>query len=178
MSGDDETARRAGPPEPASFVAFCVLARPRVCSVLRSVAGNDARVEDVVQEALILARHRWSDIGWYDRPDAWLVKVALRLLRRWQRTDDRCRPLGEVDDPPDDAAVLAFERVERTADLAVALTTLPPVRRAVVNLHYRLDLSVAEIAEALDLPSGTVKSHLYHGRRQLAAVWAPDEEGS
>jgi RNA polymerase sigma-70 factor (ECF subfamily) len=165
--------------EPVSFVEFCVLTRPRMCSVLRSLSGDDPRVEDVVQEALLIARHRWDRVGTYDRPDAWVIKVALRMLHRWRRHDSRASPLGDEEDETsaDGAAGQAFERIERAVDLASALQTLPPARRSVVTLHYRLDLPVHQIADVLDIPLGTVKSHLHHGRRHLAALFA-DEEGT
>jgi RNA polymerase sigma-70 factor, ECF subfamily len=107
-----------------------------------------------------------------------VIKVALRVLRRWLRTDQRTDPLGDDghESPADEAAARAFARVERIVDIDSALRTLPPVRRQVVTLHYRLDLAVTEIADVLDLPPGTVKSHLHHGRRHLARLFT-DEEG-
>jgi RNA polymerase sigma-70 factor (ECF subfamily) len=160
---------------PVNFVEFCVLVRPQMCSVLRALSGDDPRVEDVVQEALMIARHRWDRVGRYDRPDAWVVKVALRMLNRWRRRDDRAGPIS--DEEVDTAAAKVFERVEQVVDFASALRTLPPARRNVITLHYQLDLPVTEIADVLDLPLGTVKSHLHHGRRHLAALFA-DEEGA
>jgi hypothetical protein len=46
----------------------------------RSLSGDDPRVEDVVQEALLIARHRWDRVGHYDRQYAWAIKVELRML--------------------------------------------------------------------------------------------------
>jgi RNA polymerase sigma-70 factor (ECF subfamily) len=162
--------------EPLSFIEFFVLRQSRMCSVLRSLTGNDPRVEDALQEAFLIARHRWEDVGRYDRPEAWVIKVALRILSGWRRRDRVA--LGDGDDErADERAARAFEQVERVIDLASALRTLPPARRRVVTLHYRLDLSVEEIADVLDMPVGTVKSHLHHARRQLAAMFA-DEEGT
>jgi RNA polymerase sigma-70 factor (ECF subfamily) len=96
------------------------------------------------------------------------------MLNRWRRRDDRAGPIS--DEEVDAAAAKVFERVEQVVDFASALRTLPPARRNVITLHYRLDLPVTEIADVLDLPLGTVKSHLHHGRRHLAALFA-DEEG-
>jgi RNA polymerase sigma factor (sigma-70 family) len=173
--GVTEAADAAGPDEPLSFVEFFVLGQPRMCSVLRSLTGNDPRVEDALQEAFMTARHRWDDVGCYARPDAWVIKVALRILNGWRRRDRAALP--GLDDEADERAARAFEQVERVIDLASALRTLPPARRRVVTLHYRLDLSVEEVADVLDMPVGTVKSHLHHARRRLAALFA-DEEGT
>src|ERR1700754_1612651 len=148
MNADGGAASQPWPVEPTDFSEFCVLTRPQICAVLRSMSGDGGQyVEDVVQESLMIARHRWEDGGLYERPDAWVIKVALRLMRRWQRAESRYRDAGEHDEPADDMARLAFDRVERTTDLAAVIAALPPRQRDVVNLHYRLDLSVAQIAE-------------------------------
>ncbi|WP_433287693.1 RNA polymerase sigma factor [Pseudonocardia sp. CA-142604] len=178
MNADGGAASQPWPVEPMDFPQFCVLTRPRICAVLRSMSGGgDQYVEDVVQEALMIARHRWEDVALYERPDAWVIKVALRLMRRWQRVESRYCDAGELDEPADDTARLAFDRVERTTDLAAVIAALPPRQRDVVNLHYRLDLSVAQIAEVLDMRPGTVKSHLAHGRSTIATRWAANERG-
>lgn len=167
MSG--ESARRPG--RPVGFAEFCVLARPRVCAALRTMTGGDRDVEDVLQEALILARHRWAEVGAYEFPEAWLVRVGLRMLLRWRRRRDRARFAGLDHDPPDDTADRALEHVERTTDLGAVIATLAPRQRDVITLHYRLDLPVAEIAEVLDMRPGTVRSLLTRGRDAMAARW-------
>lgn len=163
-----ESARRAG--RPVSFAEFCVRARPRVCAVLRTMAGGDRDVEDAVQEALLLARHRWAEVGAYEHPEAWLVRVGLRILLRW-RTRDRARFAGLDHDPPDDTADRALDHAERTTDLGAVIATLSPHQRDVITLHYRLDLPVAEIAEVLDMRPGTVHSLLTRGRAAIATRW-------
>jgi RNA polymerase sigma-70 factor, ECF subfamily len=112
MNADGGAASQPWPVEPMDFAQFCVLTRPRICAVLRSMSGGGGQyVEDVVQEALMIARHRWEDVALYERPDAWVIKVALRLMRRWQRVESRYRDVGQLDEPADDTARLAFDRV-------------------------------------------------------------------
>lgn len=157
--------------QPRSFAEFCVLTRPRVCASLRAMTGGDRDVEDAVQEALLIARHRWHEVGSYDYPEAWLVRVSLRMLVRW-RTRDRAR-IAELDhDPVDDAGGRAFERAERTHDLGAVIATLPPRQRDVITLYYRLDLPVEEIVAVLDMRPGTVRSLLSRGRATIATRWA------
>jgi RNA polymerase sigma-70 factor, ECF subfamily len=102
-------------------------------------------------------------------PEAWVARVALRLVVRW-RARDRSSELP--DEPADAAAERAFAAVERTTDLAAALAALPPRQRDVLTLHYRLDLPVEQIAEVLDLRPGTVRSALSRGRDALALRWS------
>lgn len=59
--------------------------------------------------------------------------------------------------------------------LRAALAALPPAQRAAVGLFYLEDLGVAEVAVALNVPAGTVKTRLMHARRSLRAVLEGDE---
>ena len=60
--------------------------------------------------------------------------------------------------------------MEANADsgpLNKAIAALPPQQRAAIALHYKEDLSIAEIAAVLEVPTGTVKTRLMHARRKL-----------
>lgn len=74
-------------------------------------------------------------------------------------------PLAE----PDDAAATA-------PALNAALAALPPDQRAAIALFYLEDLSVAEIARALDVPAGTVKTRLMAARDRLKAAFGVEKE--
>ena len=50
------------------------------------------------------------------------------------------------------------------------LAALPDVQREVITLFYLQEKSVKDVADLLDLPEGTVKSHLHRARRALAAM--------
>ena len=62
------------------------------------------------------------------------------------------------------------ERATDAARLSRAMARLPPDQRAAIALFYLEDLSVAEIAVALDAPSGTVKTRLMHARERLRRI--------
>ncbi|MER7275282.1 RNA polymerase sigma factor [Dactylosporangium sp. NPDC000244] len=121
---------------------------------------------DAVQEAFARAVARPRGFTGIDNPEAWLRTVAINVVRRrWRRRGvlDRVllreRPLQQHADQPD---------ATRT-DLTDALDAIPRSYREVIVLHYYADLSVEEIAAALDVPTGTVKSRLSRGRAALAA---------
>jgi RNA polymerase sigma-70 factor (ECF subfamily) len=63
-----------------------------------------------------------------------------------------------------------FDREADIASVEAGLDTLPPVEREVLTLFYLRDLSLTEIAEALGVPVGTVKSRLFRARRMLRAA--------
>lgn len=71
--------------------------------------------------------------------------------------------------PPAPGEALDHERVR------AALRALPPEQQAAVALYYLEELGVAEVAVALDVPAGTVKTRLMHGRRKLRAALQGDE---
>ena len=131
--------------------------------------------QDVVQEAFARALARPQGLSDVDTPEAWLRTVAINIVRRrWRRRQlldtilRRDRPVRQL--------VAAAPGPER-ADLRDALAALPRVYREVIVLHYLADLPVDEVAELLEVPTGTVKSRLSRGRTALAqrlAGYAPE----
>lgn len=94
---------------------------------------------------------------------AWSYSVVTRRCRDLQRRAGRAEfvALDEeaMSDTPSDA--------ELTLDLRRALAELPPDQSAAIALFYRDGFSIAEIAQALCIPQGTVKTRLFHARRAL-----------
>jgi RNA polymerase sigma-70 factor (ECF subfamily) len=126
------------------------------------VAFGDAEAADAVQEAFIAADRRWWRIEGYGDPAGWLRRVAVNRLLNGQR--DRRRR----------SAILATIRSvevasldESVLDLRRAVAALPDRMRAAVCLHYLADLPVAEVAAALGVAPGTVKSALHEARQRL-----------
>ncbi|WP_432985627.1 RNA polymerase sigma factor [Dactylosporangium sp. CA-233914] len=123
--------------------------------------------QDVVQEAFARAVARPRGFAGIDNPEAWLRTVALNVARRrWRRRRVldlimlRERPLQDHPAHPDP---------DIRTDLTEALDAIPRSYREVIVLHYYADLSVEEIAAALNVPTGTVKSRLSRARTALAA---------
>jgi RNA polymerase sigma-70 factor, ECF subfamily len=148
----------------SDFAAFYHASCPRLISQLYAYLGDTAEAEDVAQEAYLRAWQRWSSISGYDEPAAWVRRVAwnlatsrLRRLAVAARIVRRHRP---------DAAVPALGP-ERVA-LVAALRRLPARERLAMVLHYVVDMSIAEIAEQLDAPKGSVAAWLSRGRTHLA----------
>jgi RNA polymerase sigma factor (sigma-70 family) len=146
---------------------------------LRIVRSPEA-AEEAAQDAFVRA---WKSLDGF-RHDArfstWLYRIvtrcALDALRRARRRDRR-----ETELAPEAMAALpdpspAPEGVRRMR-LDRILGELDPVPRAVVTLFYLRDLSVEEIGTILDLPTGTVKTHLYRSRATLRAAWRRQEAG-
>jgi RNA polymerase sigma-70 factor, ECF subfamily len=156
----------------ASFEEFYAATVDRLLGHLFLVTGDLHLAEEIIQEAFTRASMRWSHLRDYDRPEAWVRRVAMNLAADRARSLRRqTRALLKLGPPPAMPAVSV-----ETLVLVQALRTLPVRQRQAMVLHYLADLPIAEIAQALEVPSGTVKSLLARGRRALAAKLGEPEE--
>lgn len=131
---------------------------------------GSAAADDLAAETFAVAFRRWADLdGRPVRP--WLYGIAANLVRHHWRKEQRMlrahARAGAESTAEDDDASERLDAQAATARLAAALKDLRPVEREVLLLHAWADLSDSEIAAALSLPLGTVKSHLSRGRNQL-----------
>ncbi|WP_067489881.1 RNA polymerase sigma factor [Actinomadura hibisca] len=146
--------------------------------------GTDA-ADDVVAETFLVAfrRRRVYDPA---RPDArpWLYGIATTLVARHRRAEVRhLRAVARtgVDPLPEPMAERVVRRVaaqEHERALARALAGLNRGDRDVLLLVAWGDLSYQEVADALDVPIGTVRSRLSRARRKLRAVLGAPEENT
>jgi RNA polymerase sigma-70 factor (ECF subfamily) len=137
-----------------------------VLSIARRLVGNDA--EDLVQQVFMAA---WKGRDRFD-PSKGSLAAWLSGITRFKAID-HLRAAGRRPSVPTDQ-VEGLDPVEPAVDqvvdrmvLAAALASLPDARRKVVELGFFHDLSHPEIAEKLDLPLGTVKSHMRRGLEAL-----------
>jgi RNA polymerase sigma-70 factor (ECF subfamily) len=156
-----------------SFAAFYTASYQRLLGQLFAITGDLAEAENLLQEAYVRAFARWAQVHTYDRPEAWVRRVALNLAamaaRRLRRRGTALLRLG----PPPVVPELSPELL----DLHQALRALPLGQRQVIVLHHLVGLPVEEVAGELRLPTGTVKSRLARGRRALAQVLDTDRPG-
>jgi RNA polymerase sigma-70 factor (ECF subfamily) len=150
-------------------------------AVLRAIAvrltgGDMGRAEDAVQEALIRA---WQHPEVLDTSRGstrgWLVTTVRRILVDAHRARE-ARPMVVTGTVPDMADPLPGEsEVDRLLEQTVVLDALaalsPPHREAIVQCYY-VGRTVADAADHLGLPPGTVKSRLFYGLRALRAALA------
>jgi RNA polymerase sigma-70 factor (ECF subfamily) len=147
---------------------------PGLVRELRVVLGDGQAAEDIAQEAFTQLLGHWAKVGAYDRPGAWVRRVALRLAVRGARRRamaDRLLARGFSE------AVPEVPGPEPDAGLGPALRSLAPMQRAVVVLHYLDDLTCEQVAETLGCRPATVRVHLHRARQRLATLLAPEEAG-
>ena len=145
-----------------------------VRGLLRRMGAQAAESDDTAQDAFLAAFERIAEFRGEGTFAGWVKKIAARqYLRRIQR-DKRLAAIAAegVDDEADGSAGDADHRI----DLDEALKGLSPAERLCVSMCYGAGLSHGEAAEALNLPLGTVKSHVKRGLEKLRARLAPAGE--
>jgi len=160
--------------------AFSVLAGgavDRLYGIARLILRDTELAEDATQDALVRAWRDLPTLRDVERFDAWLYRIVVRSCtdigrhrRRW-RAEITILP----DEPvgPDSASSLADrDQLER------GLRRLNDGQRTILALTYFLGLSLAETADALQIPVGTAKSRLHYALEALRAALAADERSS
>jgi RNA polymerase sigma-70 factor (ECF subfamily) len=164
--------------------AFAVEFAPLHRYIARRLGVSAA--EDLTAETFAIAYRRWDDLDPSRPVRPWLYGIASNLIRhRWREERRMLRAYARTGvDPVLAEADTSLDRLdaqgERTA-LAAALHALRREEREVLLLHAWAELSDAEIAESLSLPTGTVKSRLSrarkHLRNRLAVIGQVEAEG-
>jgi len=162
------------------YVAFV---RARQGALLRAaylICGDHHLAEDLLQEALVKLASRWERLR-DEAPEAYVRKILYRdAVSRWRKVrretlvdhHDPVGPLATITEPDGTGQVLTGVQVREALDL------LPPRQRAVIVLRYFEDLTEAQIADALGIAPGTVKSQASDAMRTLRGLIPPKEEGS
>ncbi|HMP62908.1 MAG TPA: RNA polymerase sigma factor [Phenylobacterium sp.] len=130
-------------------------------ALMRRMGAAVSEADDLAQDAFILAFQSIADFRGEGAFEGWIKKIAARLCSRRLQRDRRLRALLEsaADDPPAPGPADAAARL----DLDEALRRLGEAERICVSLCYGAGLTHSEAADALNLPLGTVKSHVKRG---------------
>lgn len=142
-------------------------------AVALAVTGEPADAEDVSQEAFVVALERLDQCRQPERFAAWLLRIVRTRALNHRRAEtlraslplERADGTASGDDPSADA-----ELSELRDRLRAGLATLPETQRQVVLLHDLEGWRHREIADALEIPEGTARHHLFHARRALRAL--------
>jgi len=152
----------------ADFAAFFAREFSSIALISGTTAGDRSSGEDIAQEAFNRAHREWERIGAFDKPGAWVRRVAINLALTRRRSIGRearaiLRLGGGLRTTVDD---------HRHGDPQVwqAVKTLPPQQRAAIALHYFEDRPVIEIADLLGCSRSTATSHLHKARTRLAEL--------
>lgn len=143
----------------------------RMLGLAISILGDRAAAEDAVQDVMIRIWRALPQFRGEASISTWIYSITrnrcLTVLK--QR---RGEPIS-LDDPESrEAAANVADARKPTGDVWSLLQALPVQYRQVLTLFYAEERSYEEIARALDMPLGTVKTHIHRGRKMLAAMYA------
>lgn len=176
--GDSELVARAAGGDGRAFEALYRRHHLALFRTALAMTGQRAAAEDLLQDAFVRAyRHIGRVVlaeGASLRP--WLHRIVVNLARDLAaRRQPTAAGEAELERTPGGVSIeRSTERREVNRIVADAVRRLPFDQRIVVVLFYAQDLDVAQIAETLGLPPGTVKSRLYYGRARLRAMLTDD----
>jgi RNA polymerase sigma-70 factor (ECF subfamily) len=155
--------RCAGLSDEEGFSWFYRAEFPAVVRTVFLILHDRGRAEDIAQESFIQLLSRWKKVSAYERPDAWVRRVAIRLAIRTVRRDRLRSRLEDGIEPPDAPGPL-------DVDVTRAIRTLSPAQRAAVVLFYFEDRPVAQVADILNCSEATAKVHLHRARKRLGQL--------
>jgi RNA polymerase sigma-70 factor (ECF subfamily) len=171
-TSEESVVARAMTGDDGAFAELVLRRQKRVRDMMRRLCGDHARADDLAQRAFLQA---WRSLGGLRDPGAfggWLKRVAVNVWLAEAR-----RMAAPIDD--DEDAFLAAadpapspERIAGRIDLERALARLGPAERLCVVLAHGEGMTHPEIAEAANLPLGTVKSHVLRGSEKLKRILA------
>jgi RNA polymerase sigma-70 factor (ECF subfamily) len=136
-----------------------------------SLARNGSDAGDLVQQTFFIWATKGHGLRELSKAKSWLFTTLYREFLRGRRRDSRSSSLEDL--PPDrEPAAEDIDRVARidSASVMTALQTVDETFRAPLTLFYIEDMSYQEIADALEVPIGTVMSRLSRGKSQLRAA--------
>lgn len=157
--------------------AFDSLARSsadRLMAIAYRILRDVGRAEDAVQQTLFSAWRELPSLRDADRFDAWLHRLLVNTCYAEAKRASRQRhevtflPIHEPALPDASLTVAQRDQLER------GFRRLSPEHRAVFVFHHELGLGLAEIADQLGVPLGTVKSRLHYATSALRAALEAD----
>lgn len=161
----DDITPHSLPAQVADVTTLFNLHYARLVRSLTVICGNSEEAADAVQEAFVKAHLKWRKISTYEDPVGWIRRVAINKVRDGHRSRVRRDRLVEK---IGHQAILHTE-IPAMDEVAELLSTLPKQQRAAAAMFYVEQMSVFEIATALEISEGAVKFHLHQARLKMRA---------
>lgn len=154
---------RAG--DDAAFSELVERYKNLVYAMIYRMGADRSQVDDLAQEVFLKVHRGLPYFRGEARLSTWIYRIVSNVSLQ-ART--RRRELRDADRAPEPSSTdSAFGDLELRDRLEKAIAQLPPHYRLLVAAHYLEGVQYEALAEALNIPLGTVKTHLYRAKRQL-----------
>lgn len=155
--------------DPAYFARLYDQYATDVLRVCYFYLSDREKAEDVCQDVFVRLMTTYPLLQ-PGREKSWLLKVALNRCRdlwrgAWLKRVILGGPTFELIPAPDE-----FSRRDDQQAMMAAINQLPATFKEVILLHYYQGMNIAEIAQMLELPEGTISSRLSRGRKKLESI--------
>ena len=149
----------------------------RVYRFLWRLTQDASAAEDIASEVFFEVWRGADRFQSKSKVSTWLLAIArnkaiatLRRRKHEELDDDEAAAIADPSSDPEGA----LDKKNHSALLQRSLTVLSPVHRQVIDLVYYHEKSIAEVAEIVDAPQNTVKTRMFHARKQLARLLADE----
>ncbi len=171
---DQDLVVRAQHGDQRAFESLTVAAHPRLYRLAQGILGNPTLAEDATQQACL---DIWRDIRRLRDPakfEGWSYRILVHCCQHEAKRRPKWLPEVAVpaDREPRDAH--AFDAVLDRDQLERGFGRLSVDQRAVIVLHYLLDMTLEEVARTLDIPLGTANSRLSRAMATMRAALEAD----
>lgn len=184
-----ETVPRAAKGDAAAWEELYNATCREAYFVALKVCGNSRDAEDLAQEAYLTALEKLPQLQEAEKFPSWLYMIVANKCRDYLKKkkpalftelqeDDAPAP-DWADDREENLPEVRLDHQETVRLVAEIIDGLPEDQKLCLLLYYRDELSVAQIAQALQVSEGTVKSRLNYGRRKVKSkVEALEKQGT
>jgi RNA polymerase sigma-70 factor (ECF subfamily) len=190
-TAEADLVARAAAGDGAAFETLMRRHNQLLFRIARSILGNDADAEEAVQDAYLRA---WRALGSYraqSRLSTWLVRIVTNeALGRLRRARPQAIPLETAMTQPEPSTLEALTaapeqgpdrsllRAEARALMEAGIDRLPDSYRTVFVLRAVEEMSVEDVAAALDIPPATVRTRFFRARSLMRAHLGADMDAS
>ncbi len=146
--------------------------QPRLVRLAWRLTAEREAARDVVQDAWLAIVRKLKRLDDPARFRPWAYRIVTNKCADWTRRRVAQRKAAKdlqsaAAEPKHGDPSTVTDSADEAARLRHAVTQLPDEQRAILSLHYLDEMSVAQIAEVLGVPVGTVKSRMFHARNRL-----------
>jgi RNA polymerase sigma-70 factor (ECF subfamily) len=166
---DEDLVVRAQHGDQQAFADLIVASHPRLFRLAHGILGNPYLAEDATQQAYL---DIWRDLRRLRDPrrfEGWAYRILVRSCYREAKRTPTWLPDESIPSDREPRDIGSFDAVLDRDQLERGFQQLPVEQRAVIVLHYLLDMTLEHVAEVLDIPLGTANSRL---SRAVAAMRA------
>ncbi len=173
---EQELIRRAKTGDAEAITGLIAAHQESLYAFMLRMSGRPELAEDVVQEAFVRVLKNLDRFDPRFRFSTWLFTIAKRLYVNWMQ---KFQPASETDlvnawsapiRPAEGEAVRTESRIAAREAVSTGLSCLGPTQLEIVLLFHQQEWSISDIAFYLNMPEGTIKSHLHRARRKMRAV--------